>query len=156
MIENVKWNVNRDSPEDKLRDFLGWMSAVKRDTLHHVRFKLHDFGFANSVEIKHFESISSISTRITDRSTSQYTRFNELPLWYKLTVSRWINCRIFCKLVCIYENKTTFISNWPENEAHYLFARIYNRENFHGDGFFTTLKSLQTSDNCMLTRYHYV
>ncbi len=40
VIENVKWNVNRDSPEDKLRDFLEWMSAVKRDTLHHVRLEL--------------------------------------------------------------------------------------------------------------------
>ena len=37
VIENVKWNVNRDSPEDKLRDFLEWMFAVKRDTIHHVR-----------------------------------------------------------------------------------------------------------------------
>ena len=36
MIERVKWNVNRDSPEDKLRDFLEWMKAVKRDTIHSV------------------------------------------------------------------------------------------------------------------------
>ena len=36
VIEKVKWNVNRDSPEDKLRDFLEWMKAVKRDTIHHV------------------------------------------------------------------------------------------------------------------------
>ncbi len=36
VIEKVKWNVNRDSPEDKLRDFLEWMKAVKRDTLHQV------------------------------------------------------------------------------------------------------------------------
>ena len=32
----MKWNVNRDSPEDKLRDFLEWMKAVKRDTIHNV------------------------------------------------------------------------------------------------------------------------
>ncbi len=32
----MKWNVNRDSPEDKLRDFLEWMKAVKRDTRHQV------------------------------------------------------------------------------------------------------------------------
>lgn len=37
VIEKVKWQVNRDSPEDKLRDFLEWMYAVKKDTLHHVR-----------------------------------------------------------------------------------------------------------------------
>lgn len=36
VIEKVKWNVNRDSAEDKLRDFLDWMLAVKRDTIHHV------------------------------------------------------------------------------------------------------------------------
>lgn len=37
VIEKVKWQVNRDSPEDKLRDFLEWMYALKKDTLHHVR-----------------------------------------------------------------------------------------------------------------------
>jgi len=36
LVERVKWNVNRDSPEDKLRDFLDWMKAVKKETLHHV------------------------------------------------------------------------------------------------------------------------
>lgn len=37
MVEKVKWQVNRDSAEDKLRDFLEWMYALKKDTLHHVR-----------------------------------------------------------------------------------------------------------------------
>ena len=37
VIEKVKWNINRDSPEDKLRDLLQWMKAVKRDTIHSVR-----------------------------------------------------------------------------------------------------------------------
>ena len=37
VMEKVKWQVNRDSAEDKLRDFLEWMYAVKKDTLHHVR-----------------------------------------------------------------------------------------------------------------------
>ena len=36
VIEKVKWNVNRDSPEDKLRDYLKWMKAVKHDTNHNV------------------------------------------------------------------------------------------------------------------------
>ena len=36
MIEKVKWHINRDSAEDKLRDLLKWMSAVKADTLHQV------------------------------------------------------------------------------------------------------------------------
>ena len=35
-MERVKWNVNRDSPEDKLRDFLKWMKAVKKETEHKV------------------------------------------------------------------------------------------------------------------------
>ena len=35
-MEKVKWNVNRDSPEDKLRDFMKWMKAVKKETLHQV------------------------------------------------------------------------------------------------------------------------
>jgi inositol 1,4,5-triphosphate receptor type 1 len=35
VVEKVKWQVNRDSAEDKLRDFLEWMYAVKKDTLHH-------------------------------------------------------------------------------------------------------------------------
>ena len=36
VVENVKWNVNRDSAEDKLRDFLEWLYAVKKDTIHNV------------------------------------------------------------------------------------------------------------------------
>lgn len=40
VVEKVKWNIKRDSPEDKLRDFLLWMFAVKRDTIHHVRMLL--------------------------------------------------------------------------------------------------------------------
>ena len=35
-MERVKWQINRDSAEDKLRDFLEWMYALKKDTLHHV------------------------------------------------------------------------------------------------------------------------
>ena len=38
VIEKVKWNVNRDSPEDKLRDYLKWMKAVKHDTEYHVSY----------------------------------------------------------------------------------------------------------------------
>ena len=37
VVEKVKWQVNRDSAENKLRDFLEWMYAVKKDTRHHVR-----------------------------------------------------------------------------------------------------------------------
>ncbi len=36
MKEKVKWNVNRDSPEDRLRDYLEWMEAAKRDIEHQV------------------------------------------------------------------------------------------------------------------------
>ena len=36
LVERVKWNVTRDSPEDKLRDFMDWMKAVKKETIHHV------------------------------------------------------------------------------------------------------------------------
>ena len=36
VVEKVKWQINRDSAEDKLRDFLDWMYALKEDTLHHV------------------------------------------------------------------------------------------------------------------------
>jgi inositol 1,4,5-triphosphate receptor type 1 len=35
IVEKVKWQINRDSAEHKLRDFLMWMKPVKRDTLHH-------------------------------------------------------------------------------------------------------------------------
>ena len=40
VIEKVKWNISRDSPEDKLRDLLEWMKAVKRDTVHSVSSSL--------------------------------------------------------------------------------------------------------------------
>ena len=36
MIEKIKWNICRDSAEDKLRDLLEWMKAVKRDNIHGV------------------------------------------------------------------------------------------------------------------------
>ena len=36
VVEKVKWNICRDSAEDKLRDLLEWMKAVKRDTVHSV------------------------------------------------------------------------------------------------------------------------
>ena len=36
MIERVKLNVNRDSPEDKLRDFMEWMKALKEETDYQV------------------------------------------------------------------------------------------------------------------------
>ena len=32
----MKWNVNRDSPEDRLLDYLDWMKAAKRDIEHQV------------------------------------------------------------------------------------------------------------------------
>ena len=41
VVENVKWQVNRDSAEDKLRDFLEWIYAVKKDTLHHVSLYMY-------------------------------------------------------------------------------------------------------------------
>ena len=43
VMEKVKWQVNRDSAEDKLRDFLEWMYAVKKDTIHHVRPAIYGF-----------------------------------------------------------------------------------------------------------------
>ena len=36
IIEKVKWSVNRDSAEDKVRDYLAWMKAVKREVIHVV------------------------------------------------------------------------------------------------------------------------
>jgi len=36
LVERVKWNVNRDSAENKLRDFMKWMKAVKKETSHQV------------------------------------------------------------------------------------------------------------------------
>ena len=34
--EKLKWSVNRDTPEDKLIDFLQWMEAARRDIDHQV------------------------------------------------------------------------------------------------------------------------
>lgn len=36
LIEKIKYQVNRDSPEDKNRDFLNWMKAAKKQILHLV------------------------------------------------------------------------------------------------------------------------
>lgn len=36
IIEKVKWSVNRDSAEEKVRDYLAWMKAVKREVIHVV------------------------------------------------------------------------------------------------------------------------
>ena len=36
MVEKVKWQVNRESAEDKVRDFLEWLKAVKGIVQHTV------------------------------------------------------------------------------------------------------------------------
>ena len=36
VTDKIKWNICRDSPEDKLRDLMKWMKAVKRDAVHMV------------------------------------------------------------------------------------------------------------------------
>ena len=36
LIEKVKYRVNRDSPEDKARDFLKWMEGAKKEILNLV------------------------------------------------------------------------------------------------------------------------
>ena len=36
MVEKVKWQVNRESAEDKVRDFLEWLKAVKGIVQHMV------------------------------------------------------------------------------------------------------------------------
>jgi inositol 1,4,5-triphosphate receptor type 1 len=41
LIEKVKWRVNRDSAEDKVRDFLEWTKAVKREVQHVNRIRDH-------------------------------------------------------------------------------------------------------------------
>ena len=37
LIERVKYQVNRDSAEDKTRDYLNWMKAAKKEIFHLVR-----------------------------------------------------------------------------------------------------------------------
>ena len=37
--EKVKWEINRDSAEDKLRDFLDWFKAVKIDQKYHYKLR---------------------------------------------------------------------------------------------------------------------
>ena len=36
IIEKVKYRVERDSPEDKLRDFIAWMVLVRKEVLYLV------------------------------------------------------------------------------------------------------------------------
>ena len=36
LIEKVKYRVNRDSPEDKTRDFLKWMEGARKEIVHLV------------------------------------------------------------------------------------------------------------------------
>ena len=35
--DTVKFQVDRSTHGDKLRDYHEWMTAIKKDTLHHVR-----------------------------------------------------------------------------------------------------------------------
>ena len=37
VTSRVKWNVDRSSQDDKLRDFLHWMNALKKNTIHQVK-----------------------------------------------------------------------------------------------------------------------
>ena len=36
MVEKIKWQVNRESAEIKVRDFLKWMKAIKGEVQHMV------------------------------------------------------------------------------------------------------------------------
>ena len=36
VTSRVKWNVDRSSQDDKLRDFLHWINALKKNTIHQV------------------------------------------------------------------------------------------------------------------------
>ncbi len=40
----VKWNVNRESPEEKVRDFVTWSKACKKDVEHQVSY-MHETTF---------------------------------------------------------------------------------------------------------------
>ena len=41
LIEKVKYRVNRDSPEDKTRDFLKWMEGARKEIVHLVSYLHH-------------------------------------------------------------------------------------------------------------------
>lgn len=51
--ETVKWNVNRDSAEDKLRDFLDWFKAVKIDQSYSYKLR-NTFGISIYVKYQTF------------------------------------------------------------------------------------------------------
>jgi len=42
IIEKVKYRVNRESAEDKVRDFLNWMKAIKKE-IHHLVYFIYSF-----------------------------------------------------------------------------------------------------------------
>jgi hypothetical protein len=37
VTSRVKWNIDRSSQNDKLRDFLHWMDALKKNAIHQVK-----------------------------------------------------------------------------------------------------------------------
>ncbi len=64
MSENIRWNVKRTPPEDKLRDFLKWMKGVKAEMLHQVMQQ----------SISQLKVIKSFLCIITDRANSKSAR----------------------------------------------------------------------------------
>ena len=36
LMDKVKWNVNRESPKERQKDFLDWLKVVQKETIYHV------------------------------------------------------------------------------------------------------------------------
>ena len=45
VVEKVKWNVNRDSMEDKQRELLNLFEPLKRDLQHQVKKKKNKYSY---------------------------------------------------------------------------------------------------------------
>ena len=97
LIEKVKYKVNRDSPEDKTRDYLDWMNAVKKEMFHIVRTCVCMHGITSSRTCKVTCVVQSSSNRCpkTDLMNRIYT-FIIRTFW---VASNYILLRAVCSPV---------------------------------------------------------
>ena len=61
LVEKVKWQVNRESAENKVRDFLEWMKAVKGIVNHMVSSAAYFSLFVKQIVLKRGELVHMVS-----------------------------------------------------------------------------------------------
>ena len=91
LVEKVKWQVNRESAESKVRDFLDWMKAIKGIVNHLVSSASYFSLFVKQIVLKRGELVRLVSESLL------FLAQNTLKgRWYTrmFLYKRWVQCNL--------------------------------------------------------------